>query len=388
MRTLTSRERVHAAIDNKPIDRIPLDMTLSYVAHNKLCDYMKWDGLRVDNANIWSTVSPPPEFCDKMSIDCIYLGLRPPKGTPVLRYNQDETYTNEFGLKFKKVVKVSGAIAYELTNAPAKDFTIEDLKNWQMPNPLDDEIFEGLHDKCKYLYENTDKALVGNFGASLFSTPSFIRGMEEWFIDMIDDPDFTLLFIERFCDYYIKMYSRVLDVAGKYISIIRSSIDDFGSQRGPFISQDLFKNLVKPYLKKFYDIIKAKFAEVNPLGRLMMHSCGDNSIFIDDFIEIGVDMLDPLQSTAGKMSRKFLAGYKGKIAFHGNIDTQEVMPNGSPDDVREDVKDAMRHLASPSGFICGPVHHVLGDVPPENMIALRDAVLEYGQVKDGKLVNL
>ena len=120
----------------------------------------------------------------------------------------------------------------------------------------------------------------------------------------------------------------------------------------------------------------------------MKHGCGDNSIFINDYIEIGVDILDPLQSTAGKMSRDLLATYKGRIAFHGNVDTQKVMPYGSPDDVRKDVKDAIRHLASPSGYICGPVHHILGDVPPRNIIALRDAVLEYGQVKDERLINL
>jgi uroporphyrinogen decarboxylase len=165
-------------------------------------------------------------------------------------------------------------------------------------------------------------------------------------------------------------------------------MDDFGTQQGPLISLDLFREQVKPYLKSFYGNVRKKFAEVNPLGRLMKHSCGDNSIFINDFIDIGVNILDPLQSSSGKMTRELLAGYRGRIAFHGNINTQKVMPYGSPADVREDVKDAIRHLASPSGYICGPVHHILGDVPPENIIALRDAVLEYGQVKDGKLVNL
>jgi uroporphyrinogen decarboxylase len=385
---MTSRERVQAAIDHKPIDRIPLDMTISYTAHNKLCDLMKWDHLRVETASIWSVAFPTPEFYEKMSLDCIYVGLKPPPGTPSIRFGVDQTFTNEFGQEYVKVVQSSGAIAYELTNAPAKDFTIEDLKNWKLPDPLDDAIFDGLVEKCKDLYENTDKALVGYFGASIFSAPSFIRGMEQWFVDMIEEPEFTHLFMKRFHDYYTKIYSKALDLVGKYLSFVRTDMDDFGSQFGSFISPHLFREQVKPYLKSFYDSIKAKFAEVNPLGRLMKHSCGDNSAFIDDYIEMGVDMLDPLQSRAGKMSREFLSGYKGRIAFRGNVDTQDVMPYGSPDDVRADVKDAIRHLASPSGYVCGPVHHILGDVPPENIVALRDAALLYGQVKDGKLVNL
>ena len=88
------------------------------------------------------------------------------------------------------------------------------------------------------------------------------------------------------------------------------------------------------------------------------------------------------------MSRELLSGYKGRIAFHGNVDTQDVLPHGTPEDIREDVRDAIRHLASPSGYVCGPVHHILGDVPSQNIIAMRDAVLELGQIKDGRLVNL
>jgi uroporphyrinogen decarboxylase len=349
---------------------------------------MKWDSLRVEDANIHSTVFPSPEFQEKMHNDCIYVNLKSPPGTPKFKYNVNETYTNEFGQMYKKVVKKSGAIAYELINAPAKDFSMEDLKNWQMPNPQDDQIFDGFYEKCKYLYENTDKALVGAFGASMFTTPSLIRGMEEYFINMIDDPDFTILFIERFCDYYTKMYLKALDIAGKYFTFLRTDVDDFGTQQGPIISPEHFKKQVKPYLKSFYGSIKAKLSKVNPACRLMKHSCGDNSIFIDDFIDIGMDILDPLQSKAGTMSRKLLAGYKGRIAFHGGIDTQEVMPYGSANEIKEEVKDAIRHLASPSGFIIAPAHHLLGDIPSENIITLRDAALEYGQLKDGKLINL
>ena len=207
---------------------------------------MKWDKLRVNNASIWSVAFPDPEFYEKMNIDCIYVGLKPPRGTPLLRFDQDETYTNEFGQKYKKVVESSGAVAYELTNAPLKDFTLNDLKNWQMPDPLCDEIFDGLYEKCKYLHENTDKALVGYFGASVFSTPSFIRGMEQWFVEMIEDPEFTQLLMKRFCDYYSKMYSKALDIAGKYLSFLRTEMDDFGSQQGPLISLDLFREQVKP----------------------------------------------------------------------------------------------------------------------------------------------
>ncbi|MDR1129080.1 MAG: hypothetical protein LBL20_07190 [Treponema sp.] len=385
---MTSRERVLAAIDHKPVDRVPLDMTISYTAHNNLCRYMNWDHLCVKNASIWSVAFPDPEFHEKMNIDCVYVGLNPPSGIPPLQFNIDETYTNEFGQSYRKTITSTGAISYDFTNAPAEDWTLEDLENWQMPDPLDEAIFEGLYERCKYIYENTDKALVGYFGGSLFSVSSHIRGMENWYVDLMTEPEFTGLFMRKFLDYYAKMYNKALDIAGKYISFLRTEMDDFASQQGPLISPLVFREQVKPLLGQFYAGLKAKFAEVNPQGRLMKHACGDNSAFIDDYIDIGVNMLDPVQPNTACMTRDFLSKYKGRIAFHGNINTQQVMPYGTVEEVWEDVKDSLRHLAGPSGFICGPTHHILGGVPPENIIALRDAVLEMGQVKDGVLVNL
>jgi uroporphyrinogen decarboxylase len=385
---MTSRERVLAAIDRKPVDRIPLDMVITYSAFYKLAKYMGWDHLKVESANIYGVTYTDPEMALKMNLDCIYVGLNPPSPTAPLRYGIDKEYTNEFGQIYRMVTQPNGTIEYEFINNPLKDFTLEDFENWELPNPENDAVFEGLEEHCRYIYNNTDLAIAANFGASLFNAPSFMRNMEVYFVDMGEEPEIIELITEKFLDYYTKMYNKALDIAGKYISFIRTDNDDFGTQQGPMISLSSFRTFFKPYFKQFYDSIKAKFAQVNPDGRLMKHSCGDNTIFLDDFIEIGVDLLDPLQPLAGKMSREFLSNYRGRISFHGGIDTQKVLPSGTPEDVYADVRDAIRHLASPTGYICASAHHILGDVPPQNIIALRDAVLEFGQVTDGRLVNL
>lgn len=389
MKQMSSRERIHAAINHQAVDRVPFDFTITVPAYNKLVKHLGWDHLAVDNSmNIYSVAGPDPEFHEKMDLDCIYVFLNPPSGTPKLQWGKDQVYTDEFGQTYRLVTHGECSTEYELTNTPMADFEVEDLLHYNWPNPLDDAIFDGLYDRCRDYYMNTDKALVGYFRGTVFTTPSLLRGMAQWFEDLLLEPEFANALMAKFCDYYSQLYCKALDIAGQYISFLRVDMDDFGSQAGPLISAPLFREMVKPHLKRFYDNLREKFKEVNPECRLMKHSCGDNLIFMEDYIDLGIDVFDPVQPRTVSMSREALERFKGRIAFHGGIDTQSVLPQGSVEDVYAEVKDAIAHLASPSGYICASAHHVAGDVPPENILAMRDAVMKYGKIVDGKLVNI
>lgn len=384
---MTSRERIDAAINQKPVDRVPMDMTITFDAYNNFVRHQGWDHLVVDNALANSSVVfPAPEFYDRMNIDCIWVPLKPPSRVKPFKYGQPE-FVSEWGQTFKKVLQ-NGITEYEVASAPLTDLRLEDLEDYDWPNPEEDCIFDGLLEKCKDLYENTDKALVGFFGGSIFTLPSLLRGMEEWMVDLIAEPEFAKAVISKFCDYYTRLYCKALSIAGRYISIVRMDYDDYGTQNGPLISPQMFRDQIMPYHKKFYDAVRETLHKENPNGKLMKHSCGDNLALIDDYVAMGMDILDPLQPRTRFMSREKLGAYKGRIVFHGGIDTQVTLPSGTPQDVAKDVKDAIKNYASPSGYIVATAHHVPGDVPPDNIIALRDAVLEYGKVKDGRLVNL
>lgn len=383
---MTSRERIEAAISHQPVDRVPLEMTITHDAYHNLIRHMGLDHLAVDNAIIYSVVFPEPEFYDKMSLDTMWIPLNAPARVTPFKFGQPEYYT-EFGLKWKKVVQ-NGITEYETGNAPFADFELEDLESFDWPNPEDDFIFDGLYDKCRYLYNNTDKALMGYFAGSIFTLPSLLRGMGSWLVDLLADPEFAEAVISRFTDYYTKLYCKALSIAGEYISYVRMDYDDYGAQNGAMISKNLFESLVMPYHKKFYDTVRETYHKVNPRGKLMKHSCGDNLDMIDSFISMGADILDPLQPRTQNMTRERLGAYKGRIVLRGGVDTQVALPSGTVEDVRQDVRDCIANYASPSGYIVAPAHHIAGDVSPENILAMRDAALEFGQVKDGRLINI
>ena len=374
---MNSRERVQAALNYEKIDRIPFDATLSIGACNKLIDYLHLPVKKMDSCNIFQLCFPEPEVLKALGIDCAYLPVHVPSNVKPYTYGEEEHVT-EFGLLYKKAV--SGEYEdMQVVNAPLADYELEDLDRFPWPDPNDDAIYAGLRERAKYLYENTDLALVGYFGGSMFTLASQMRGMEQWLYDLAGDPEFAVALMTRLKEYFITLYCRCLDECGEYLSFIRTDYDDYGAQNAGLISLKMYRELIRPVTDEFYDVVKKKFLSKNPNGKMMKHSCGDVFSFVNDFIDMGIDMLDPVQTNAKDMDFDTLAkAYKGKIAFHAGIDTQKILPHRTKEDVEREAKEAIEKLAMPGGYVIGPVHHLQPDVPPENFIALRDAVIKYG----------
>ncbi|MCP4399880.1 MAG: hypothetical protein GY801_21565 [bacterium] len=157
---------------------------------------------------------------------------------------------------------------------------------------------------------------------------------------------------------------------------IRIDNDDYGTQNGLLISKRTFVKEIKPVIAGYYATVNAEFHKHNPQGKLMKHSCGAVSTLIEDFIDMGIDVLDPVQVAAkGMQPERLKQVYGERICFHGGIDTQNVLPFGSVAEVQADVRKTMKILGAAGGCIVSPVHHVEGDVPPQNLVAMRDAVV-------------
>ncbi|HIU76279.1 MAG TPA: hypothetical protein IAC62_10380 [Candidatus Pelethocola excrementipullorum] len=376
---MNSRERVQAALDYKPVDQVPLDATLTIGACNKLINHLQLPVEPVKECCIFQLCFPEPEILKSLGIDCTYLPINVPSNVKPYQYG-DMEHVTEFGLLYRKTVTSEGYEDMQIVNAPLADYEMEDLDKYPWPDPNDDAIYAGLRERAKWLYENTDLAIVGYFGGSMFTLASQLRGMENWLVDMVADPEYAIALMNRLKEYFITLYSRCLDECGEYLSFIRTDYDDYGAQNSELISPTMFREMVKPIISDYYTTIKKKFLEKNPNGKLMKHTCGSVYNFIDDFVDMGIDMLDPIQTTAANMGIENLTKFKGKIVFHEAIDTMHLMPQGTPEEVDEAVKKAIEQLAmeNGSGYLIGPGHHLQPDVPPENFVALRDAVKKYG----------
>jgi uroporphyrinogen decarboxylase len=187
--------------------------------------------------------------------------------------------------------------------------------------------------------------------------------------------------MQRIAEIQKTIYLEGLDRIGKYLALIRLGGEDFGTQQGLLISPMMFRTMVKPILKEVYAAIKERLADLGNYDcKLMLHTCGSITRLIDDYIEIGVDVLDPVQTRAKGMNGLYLKQTFGdRISFHGGIDTQGVLPFGSEEEVVEETKCKIEMLASGGGYILCPTHNVQADVVGRKLIAMVETAVEHGR---------
>ena len=201
-----------------------------------------------------------------------------------------------------------------------------------------------------------------------------MQGMETFLLNMAMDADFARELMERIAGFCKQLMGHFLDELGDNVDIIKIG-DDLGTQESLMISPSMYREILKPIHADFISFIKARTK-----AKVLFHSDGDVAPLIDDFVEIGVDILNPIQTSAGTMSD--LAALKKRhgrnIVFCGGIDSHRVLPYGTPADVRDEVKRVIEILGPGGGYMLGAVHTVMKDVPPENVLAMVDAVEAYG----------
>lgn len=241
---------------------------------------------------------------------------------------------------------------------------IFDLEAHTWPDP---DWFD-FSDFGKRLEQWSDFAVMAT-GASVLQHPSFLRGLDNLMLDMAGQPEMAHYIMDKFTDYYIGFFARMFAAAPGKIDILRQA-DDLGTQRGLFFSPEMFRTYIKPRTARLVDLAHSYGA------KFMFHSCGAIIPLIDDLIEIGVDILNPLQAAADGMDPSILKNqYGDRICLHGGIDTQYLLPNGSPEEVSTEVKRRIEVLGKGGGYILAPCHVLQLDVPTENVIAMSRAGL-------------
>lgn len=378
MRTLTSRERFILALNHQEPDRVPIDLgsltsTIRTVnAYSRLKNHL---GLAV-NKKIRhfadEHVIVDEEILQALHVDTYYLRMNVPKSWQRLRLDA-YTVLDEWGVPW---AKPPGSLYSSPVCPPLKEAKVEEVERYAWPDPEEPSRFEGLRDKAQRLYENTSYALVadGTTGAGVFDMAWHLRGMEAFFSDMLLQPEFAEALLDRLTDFYVKIYTRYLMAVGDYIQMVLY-YEDLSGQDAPLLSPALYRKFIKPCHRRIFEAIKA-----HTTAKLCVHTCGSVYAFLDDYVDLGVQVLNPVQTSAKDMDPvRLKQRYGSLLSFHGGIDTQRFLPRATPAEVREEARRMIRILGPGGGYLFSSCHSIQPDVPPENIVALFQGAYEEGK---------
>ncbi|MBN2374826.1 MAG: hypothetical protein JXD22_00390 [Sedimentisphaerales bacterium] len=353
---MNSRERVLAAVEGVLPDRVPCDFYATSVVTENLMCYLKVDKFRevVDRLNI-------DMFIFRDLIVPEWQGPKP-KETEVA----PGVTENYLGWRMKKVKTIFGFEDFHCDHIFADAQTEEDIEKFDWPK-VDWFDFSAMPEQ---LDEYSDKALIAA-SASVFQHPTMVRGLDNFLCDLLLNEDLANYLMDKYTDFYLAYFDRMFSVCKGKISVLRVA-DDVGMQERALIKVETFQKFVKPRLKKLVDMAHAHGV------KLMFHSCGSVVDFIDDIIETGVDILNPIQVRAKDMEP---AGIKerfgSRICLHGGVDIQWTMPKGSGEDVAAEVRERIDVMGKGGGYIIGPCHALQQDVPMENIVTMYKTIQEY-----------
>ncbi|MCF7708693.1 MAG: hypothetical protein K9N52_07330 [Verrucomicrobia bacterium] len=255
---------------------------------------------------------------------------------------------------------------------------LDELERYRFPDPLDDVRYFEMSAKAKeFMKERQVAYVLGRNAPGIFEISLWMRGFENFFCDLISNRKFAEGLLDGICEIKMKYWERALGVVGRNVMIV-SEADDLASQDRLLISPRMYREFIKPRHSRLFSFIKEK-AKV-PV-KIFFHSCGAIEPLIPDLIESGVDILNPVQvSASGMDTRELKRKYGDELIFYGGgVDTQNILPRGSPGEVRDEVKRRIEDLAPGGGFIFATVHNIQADVPPENIVAMWEAVREFGR---------
>ncbi len=417
---MTHRERVEATLNHREPDRVPLDLGGSAVTGMQVSSvYLMRQALGLDAPGTPVKVVEPyqmlgeiaPDLLDALGVDVVPLGgprtmfgfrnehwkeWRLSDGTPVLvpeGFNTDPEPNGDLLMypEGDKSAPPSGRMPRGgyyfdaiVRQEPVDDATLNVEDNLQEFGPVSDADLAWFKAEAERAAAS-GRAVLANFGGAAFGDialvpatwlkhPRGIRDVAEWYLSTVARRDYVYELFDRQCGIALANWEKIHAVVGEVPTAIFATGTDFGTQHAPFISPDAYRDLYKPFHKRVND-----WMHRNTTWKSFIHSCGSVRVFIDDFIDAGFDILNPVQCSAACMdARELKDQYGGRVSFWGGgVDTQQVLPFGTPAEVRAQVKERLEILAPGGGFVFNTIHNVQAGIPKENLMALYETFAEF-----------
>jgi uroporphyrinogen decarboxylase len=400
---MNHRERVLAALRHREPDRVPIDLggtgdsTISVAAYSDLrrqlglassttrvVDVYQHTAVIEEDVRQMLGVDVMPIFDEPKEWRSGTLADGSPAEFPVRFRPQRQTDGSQvvFDAAGNVVLKMpAGGYYFDPVYSPLAgatcvsdiDEVADQIEHYDKPAHLD-RSYEDLAEKAKALRESADYALVGFFGGHILQAAQSLRGWEAFLMDLLVNRSFAHALMDRLLEANLKRFERYAATVGPFLDVIHFE-EDLGMQDRLLIKPELYREMVKPYHAQLFRYAKSRCA-----ASILLHTDGAVAPLIPDFIEMGVDAVNPVQVSAAGMDTKALKRTFGQeITFWGaGCDSQGVLPYGRPQEVVDEVRRRIDDLSPGGGFVFGPIHNVQAGVPPENVVAMFRAAREYG----------
>ncbi len=380
---MNSRERVYAAINHQEPDRVPIAFSTAASTitecppNGRVCSQLyEYLGLTDAEPIQITDVFTQPTNLDSRVVKRLHSDMVPVgPNAPRVNIEPDGSKTWPWfcGMRIRKIGLYDEPFDFPMRHMTTK----EDIDAYPWPD-LSVNIMDGVVEKARYLHEETDYFVVGRCLSTMlpFLGYALLSGMDKWLIDMKIDPQFYHQLSEKLLEVGLAINDQFFGGIGQYLDGVTIN-DDLGTQTGLFMSHDDYVQFVKPYTA---EIIKNIRKHLRPEAKIIIHSCGSVYEAIPDLIEIGVDVLNPVQPMAKNMEPwRLKKEFGNDISFLGGFDIQHLLPRGTIDQVREGARKLIQEYAHGGGFVFATSHNIEPDTPPENIVAAFDAAYEYGR---------
>lgn len=383
---MKSRERVRFTLNHKEPDKVPIDLggnqsSIHIKAYKKLLNFLDVEDKNIQYADfVQQIVRPCDQILERFGIDIRYVQ---PLGGMVRVQDMEPLYEgkyiglyDQFGVFWGDNAKknLDDILYYDPVIHPFENFTtIKEVKNYNWPDGRDRTPFKGLKDYAKKLRDETEYALSTPPVGCVYEYCTFLFGFTKTLRYLKTKPEIIVSAMEELLKYWTDYVTTFLDEVGRYLDVICIN-GDLAEQAGPIMSIKLYEKMIKPLERKLslkiHDLVDAK---------INYHSCGSIAQFIPHFTELGYDVVNPVQISAFDMEPCSLKKRFGEtMSFWGGLcNSQKTLPFGTPNKIREEVKKNFKCLKPGGGFVASSIHNITAEVPPQNIVAMFDAALEF-----------